>query len=648
MDDMDSTAVSQVKISARRSVIASKHQGSPNTSATSSSSSSTSSSRGTSDGCAIRKVCVFSDRAEVTRAVTTSLPARRGGHEVILEHLPAQIDHDSVRVSNIRCRQGQGGDDDRQEKDSLVLLEVAPKSVLSAIPAASDDNSVEGSDESSPSARLETLRRQLGKAERAAARLAKQRAWIDKFGATAAGTAAASSGAGQSSDDSSSARLSLQEAAAFLDFQEKREGELDEKEMDIEEELAELRAQIAVAQANLDRAGVRRTESTVQVSVLLFLDGEFPEEDTRVDVELDISYMVLNRASWSPTYDCRVVSSEETAEISYSGKITNNTGEDWNKCALELSTAAPAKGGAPPRLPSRLVRWKTYQPAMPVAMAGEFGSGMQLQQAQMQQLSAVASAPAPQPQRLMRARAGAAPAGGLAPADDASPVLTATVSSAEGASSATFKIPRLATVEADGRPHKVTIAHIPLERPRFTYQASPSVNKTVFLKVTAINGSDFSMLAGSMNIFVDGSFVASTSVKAVPPGDKFALFLGADASVVADFKPVKKTRQRVSYLLSKTQREEVSHVITVKNTKKKAIFCTICDAMAHSETDQIKAKLVEPNLEDYDKKVFDDIRLTKRDHVEWRFNLQPGKSIELPLTYTVEWPTSSEIEYVDE
>ncbi len=48
-----------------------------------------------SPDCAVKKVTVYSDRAEVCRQIDTSVV--KGVNQIILKQLPASIDSDSIR-----------------------------------------------------------------------------------------------------------------------------------------------------------------------------------------------------------------------------------------------------------------------------------------------------------------------------------------------------------------------------------------------------------------------------------------------------------------------------------------------------------------------------------------------------------------------
>ena len=65
-------------------------------------------------------------------------------------------------------------------------------------------------------------------------------------------------------------------------------------------------------------------------------------------------------------------------------------------------------------------------------------------------------------------------------------------------STATFEIPRIATIASDNSPHKVTIGLINLS-PSFEYVTVPKLNPMAYTKAKVINASDYSMLAGQAN-----------------------------------------------------------------------------------------------------------------------------------------------------
>ncbi|MBI2497225.1 MAG: mucoidy inhibitor MuiA family protein [Opitutae bacterium] len=66
-------------------------------------------------------------------------------------------------------------------------------------------------------------------------------------------------------------------------------------------------------------------------------------------LDVALSYTVTG-ASWSPSYDARVLSTERAVALGYFGIVRQSTGEDWKDVMLTLSTARPGLGGAAPVL----------------------------------------------------------------------------------------------------------------------------------------------------------------------------------------------------------------------------------------------------------------------------------------------------------
>lgn len=137
---------------------------------------------------------------------------------------------------------------------------------------------------------------------------------------------------------------------------------------------------------------------------------------------MKVSYMIIDTASWEPSYDVRI--SSETAdviEMTYYGSVRQWSREDWMHAKLTLSTANPANGAQPPELGTLHVR---------------FGPG-----SSPHSYSSSSSSLSSPPSLLSSSP--------LPPSDGKS-----------GVASTTFGIPRLTTIHSDNRPHKVP--HPPL------------------------------------------------------------------------------------------------------------------------------------------------------------------------------------------
>lgn len=66
--------------------------------------------------------------------------------------------------------------------------------------------------------------------------------------------------------------------------------------------------------------------------------------DAAMKADLDLSYTV-SQASWKPYYDLKVKNTDSPLELVYKAKVVQNTGEDWKKVKISLSTGDPSKDG---------------------------------------------------------------------------------------------------------------------------------------------------------------------------------------------------------------------------------------------------------------------------------------------------------------
>ncbi len=81
---------------------------------------------------------------------------------------------------------------------------------------------------------------------------------------------------------------------------------------------------------------------------------------------LDLS-AVTAQAGWQPSYDVRLAADGKSADLTFRALVRQQTGEDWTGVDLNLSTARPSAGGAPPELyPWRISFYRPMPMAAPV------------------------------------------------------------------------------------------------------------------------------------------------------------------------------------------------------------------------------------------------------------------------------------------
>ena len=309
------------------------------------------------------------------------------------------------------------------------------------------------------------------------------------------------------------------------------------------------------------RPVVARSEKPATQPVIGILLDVKEEE---ADVQLLVSYLVSS-ASWRPRYDLRVSSKARTMEVREGGReggrdvslvftlcvyrlailvqfnrIQERTGgwhaiitatslscvcclHDRLEARLSLSTAKPSIGGCPPKLDTAHLN---LIPDIRYAMR-----------------SASLSSSTPTSRRKTRQAYGYG--------EDARTIETAAAKVTEGLSSSVFTIATATTVPSDNTGHKVrtlpnsttqscwyllilsqvAIATIHLE-PTFEYDIVPQKVQHAFLRAKVTNSSEYPLLEGVANVYLDQSYVTETTLGSVAPQEELSCSLGHPLTLI--------------------------------------------------------------------------------------------------------------------
>ncbi len=515
----------------------------------------------------IGAVTVYQDRAVVTRAASSELAA--GEHELILDNLPASLQENSLQVS-------------AKSTGQATLLDVKVSDVYQTDTANERVRSIE--------AQIDTLAARQAALDDEAAVLDNQRELILMMQRGA--TEPAKDGARITLDELKAIQTLSAESLATTLAGLRR---VAEQKTALEREMTALQTQLGQVRGD---AG-RRTKK-VALRVGMARAGK---------LDLTLSYAVAG-ARWTPAYDARLRPADRQVDLGYFGVIRQNTGEDWNNVKLTLSTARPSLGGGAPTLRPWIIDVAAPPPPpRPVAAPAPAAVQAEMHAKRAPRASAMEdSAMLPEPQA------------------EAIELSTAQVQNA--ATSASFQIRNPATLLSDNTTQRVAIATAKLPA-TLQYQSTPAMRETAYLTAQASNNTDFPFLAGPLNTFLDDAFVATGAMKAVMPGEKLELALGADEGISIKRQLVNRYTESTGFSGS-GKRVTYEYKITVKNNKTTKEQVSFKDHLPISRNEKIVVKLLSPA--DRDIKREEDGKLV------WEWEIEPGKSRETVLKFSVDYP----------
>ncbi len=321
---------------------------------------------------------------------------------------------------------------------------------------------------------------------------------------------------------------------------------------------------------------------------------------------LDLSvFLLVRNASWWPTYDARANFEKSSIELIYFGTIQQITGEDWPDVEVSLSTAKPAISGRIPDIDPWFLR--PYQPPIPA-----YKQERLFPRVAEESLGAAAE-PKAVPEYARVEEKGIA---------------------------MVYKLPQNADIKADGSEHKLPIATQELKAD-FEYSTYPRAIPFAYLNCQVANAKDLSLLAGQVNIFLEGSFSGSSSIDTIGPGEEFNIYLGVDETVKVKREQVEKKvdETRFGGAPSKTKSTTFKYKLAVENYKSKKIKVNLFEAMPVSEDDRIKVSIHHVNLEPSTKDWED-----KKGVWLWRLELEPGERKEIFYSFKIDHPREMQIE----
>lgn len=388
--------------------------------------------------------------------------------------------------------------------------------------------------------------------------------------------------------------------------------------LEAEKELKELREALKKVQADIRDAGAdtRKKRRVVEVDLEAAKAGK---------AELKLAYIVRG-PKWVPTYDIRVDTDSRQMEVKYFALVRQNTGENWGNVSLKLSTANPGLGGQHPELdPWRI---KLYQPRAQSKSWGLSRGGFYADKSVSTVNRMESDALYGEPLQGDVPLAAGVPLQAMADRE--------TSVKRQGAS-VVFEVKGESEIASDNVEHRVAITSVELPS-TFRYSAIPKIDPHAYLKAKAINNGGHPFLEGKANVFLDGSFVATSRMELVAPDEEFWVFLGADESMKVEHKLIKKYQSKEGFT-GKEVRHTYEYLMTVKNTHAVPEEVVVWDQLPITGSEGLKVKLLEPKYS----KDTETLKMDDEKRLSWFRTLKPGEEWEIPFSFHVEAPKGMQI-----
>lgn len=322
-------------------------------------------------------------------------------------------------------------------------------------------------------------------------------------------------------------------------------------------------------------------------------------------IPFEVSYLT-NNATWTPFYDLRAESVTSPINMMYKGQVVQNTGIDWKKVKLTLSSGIPNQNNQAPILSSWFLANQAYNDEV-VTVGYGISKRNQLQGSLFKKEAE---------DKLM---------------DVAAPIMAESSISnyttvAENQLNISFDIDIPYDILSNGKVHSVSLKEIKLPA-SYKYYSVPKIENEAFLLAEIADYSKYNLLRGEANIIFEGMYVGKTFIEPNQTGDTLNLSMGRDKKV--SIKREKVADKSGTKFLSAKKEQTFTFDITVRNNKKEAVELLLKDQYPLSSNKEIEIELLQS----------DGAKINAETGIlTWQLQLKANENKKFRISYRVKYP----------
>ncbi|WP_293872381.1 DUF4139 domain-containing protein [Flavobacterium sp.] len=395
--------------------------------------------------------------------------------------------------------------------------------------------------------------------------------------------------------------MNVTELMKLVDFYKTKRTELDNAVVTLKEKETKLKFKLKNLNNKLE-INTKNEEKNSKGKLIIQVMNEIAGV-----VNLDINY-ITNNASWNPFYDLRAENITTPINMMYKAQVTQNTGIDWKKVKLTLSSGNPNQNNKAPILSSWFLR---YQNKDEVNDFNNYrGNVYDAKVSKLEEV--VVQGYSRKEKKDIKIRGANS--------------ISNHTNINETQLNVSFDIDIPYDILSNGKPHSVALKEIKLPA-TYKYYAAPRVDKDAFLLAEIKDYSKYNLLPGDANIIFEGLYVGKTMINPNQTSDSLNLSMGRDKKItIKREKVVDKSGTR---FLSSKKEQTFTYDITIRNNKKEVANLTLKDQYPVSTDKEIEIELAQS----------DNAKENKETGIlTWDLNLNPNETKKIRFSYRVKYP----------
>lgn len=339
------------------------------------------------------------------------------------------------------------------------------------------------------------------------------------------------------------------------------------------------------------------------------------ESQSSTELTLKLTYQI-NGAHWVPVYDADLDTQTGDIALKTLAQISQRTGEEWKGVDVTLSTLRPSAGTQLPPLNTWSIDFmpefltNSFNQSDKIQMESDAGLAEVFGQAtEMVDLKKEAAVAARKPRKRMV------------------PVQSQVISTDF---SAEYKVPGIISLDSGSNKRRFALTSKSYKSDIHLASVPRFDPRAMILAKTKYN-AETPLLAGSLALYRNGSFVGNTRITQKQLGEEIKLSFGEDDKVKVKFLPDPDKKRKDGLLFGKKKVVERHYKVSVTNNHNKPYSISLYDSIPVALNEGIK--VIKTGDAPSTNKVDD-----KKGVISWERTLTPNKEMKIKYGYTVSYP----------
>lgn len=424
--------------------------------------------------------------------------------------------------------------------------------------------------------------------------------------------------------------LSVDELAKAADFYRLRMRSNNNSQSEIDYEIIANQLIIGKIKSELAQLNFNENERSNQIVILV-------DANQAQILDVDLSYMVSD-CGWAAIYDLSADNLKDPISLKYKAQVYNNTGNEWEKVMLTLTTGDPNLSASHPKM-------RTWFLNESLARLDGRANNKELDfkrndDYRIQAKSNIEQMNQRVYEEVVLDKQGVQNNGFITNGSynyysDNTDLVSQNLNEKPVVQTKMIEISQLSSefvistpfsVPADAKPYTVEVKDLTLDA-TFSHVAVPKMDKGAFLLANITGWQALDLIPGPTNVYFGGNYVGMSEINTRNVSDTLNLSLGRDSKVLVTRELKKEFTQKST--VGNNRKDTYTFDIVVRNNREQTVLIDLFDQIPVSKNSDITVSA---------ENISDGILTEENGEVKWGISVAPNQSKAVQISFTVKYP----------